>query len=287
MTTWKTLTTGAASLLAIMIAGAAAAADVPRLDMDTAYSATRIIEADKQRIEQRYFHQSATTNRMETTLRGQESIMILRADQNLMWTIVPQRRMYMEMLLDSGQPTGAPELPDTDRFTEVKEVGREAVNGVPATKYYVTAEEDGQRTQGHLWVSDDGIPVQMDLTTGKDRVRMELRDLAVGAQPAALFEPPADYQKLTISGNPGDVMQSLQGMRVGGPGASAAAPSAAAPPTYSTGADAVPAAPGEPGFVGELAEAATEEAKRATTDEVRGTVRESVSKGLRDLLRGR
>jgi hypothetical protein len=287
MTQWKILLAGSASLLALMHPGVAPAADVPRLDMDTAYSATRIIEADKQRIEQRYFHHSATTNRMETTLRGQESIMILRADQNLMWTIMPQRRMYMEMLLDSGQATGAPEMPDTDRFTEVREVGRESVNGVPATKYYVTSEDDGRPTQGHLWVSDHGIPVQMDLTMGKDRVRMELRDLVVGAQPAALFEAPAGYQRLAIGGDPGGVLESLKGMRVGGPGAPPAAPAAAAPQTYPTDPDAAPPAPGEPGFVGELAEVATEEAKQATKDEVRGTVRESVSKGLRDLLRGR
>jgi hypothetical protein len=74
---------------------------------------------------------------------------------------------------------------------------------------------------------------------------------------------------------------------VGAGGAEAGPPPPRAPPTYSTGTDAAPAAAGEPGFVGELAEAATEEAKQATKDEVRGTVRESVSKGLRDLLRGR
>lgn len=203
---------------------AAVQADVLRIDPDAAYSATRVIENDKTRIEQRYFQQSVTVNRMETELRGEQSIMILRADRNLMWTIMPSKRMVMELTLDGGTvPNDGPELPDHDHWVEVKEVGGEAVHGVPATKYYVaSSDDDGTRMQGHVWVSDHGIPVRMELGSGKQRTHMELRDLAVAPQPDSLFEPPADYQKFAVTGGAGNVLQNIKGTRVGGPGAARA-----------------------------------------------------------------
>jgi hypothetical protein len=269
-----------AAALAVCWPCAAVQADVLRIDPDAAYSATRVIENDKTRIEQRYFQQSVTVHRMETELRGEQSIMILRGDRNLMWTIMPSKRMVMELTLDGGTvPNDGPELPDYDHWVEVKEVGSEAVHGVPATKYYVaSSDDDGTRMQGHVWVSDHGIPVRMELASGKQRTHMELRDLAVAPQPASLFEPPADYQKFAVTGGAGNVLQNIKGTRVGGPGAARAGP----PPAPT--AAAVVAADGEPGFVEELATESVEDVKQTTKDEVRGSVRETVKKGLRELF---
>lgn len=270
----------AAAALALCGPCAAVQADTLRIDPNAAYSATRVIENDKTRIEQRYFQHSGTVNRMESELRGEQSIMILRADRKLMWTVLPSKRMVMELTFDSGAvPGDGPELPSHDHWVDVRELGREAVHGVPATKYFVAAaDDDGSRTQGHVWISDHGIPVRMDLASGKQRTHMELRDLAVGPQPASLFEPPADYQKFAVAGGAGNVMQNIKGMRVGGPGAAKASP-----PPSSTESAAV-AVDGEPGFVEELATESVEDVKQTTRDEVRGSVRETVKKGLRDLF---
>jgi len=278
MSHWKSL---AAALLAVSLPCALVQANALRFDPDVAYSAVRVIENDKTRIEQRYFHHDATTNRMESELRGQQSIMILRADRNLLWTIMPQKRMYMEMSLDTGTVPGeVAVIPERDRWVEIEELGREAVHGVSATRYrVVTDDEDGTRMQGHIWVSEHGIPVRMDLMSSNNkRTQMELRDLVVGPQPATLFEPPADYQKFAVGGGAADVLQGLKGVRVGGPGATAA-------PKATPSAAEVALEEREPGFVDELAVEATEEAKQATKDEVRGSVRETVKKGLRDLIR--
>lgn len=272
MTTRKILATAAAFLLTASLASATADAAEARIDMSAAYSATRIIESGKDRIEQRYFQQGATTNRMETELQGQQSIMIMRGDRNLMWTIMPAQRMYMEFSLDAG-PAQAMEIPDAEGW-RLERVGREAVNGVPATKYRAIApEQDGTTMQGYMWITADGIPVRMDLADGKDRVLMELRDLVVGPQPAALFEPPAGYQRLAVGAGSGGMLDGLKGMKSGPPGA---APAAGAPGDHR-----------EPGFVDELATDAAEEARQATRDEVGDTVRDSVRKGLRSLLPGR
>lgn len=264
-----------AAAFAVCVPCVTAQADTLRIDPHVAYSATRVIENDKTRIEQRYFQRDATVQRMESELRGEQSIIILRADRKLMWTVMPSKRMVMEMSFDgAAAPGDAAELPGYDHWVDVRELGREAVHGVPATKYFVaSADEEGGRMQGHVWISDHGIPVRMDLSSGQRRTHMELRDLAVGPQAASLFEPPADYRTFAVAGG---VLPNLKGVRQGGPGAARSGPSPATEPG--------PAVEGEPGFVEELATESVEEAKQATKDEVRGSVREAVKKGLRDLF---
>lgn len=262
-----TLIIAAISLLGIAALAPPAQADFKKFNMDAAYSATRIIQGGEQRMEQRYFQRDATTNRMEMHLQGEQSTIIINGDRGVMWILMPGQRMYMESSIDNQHFDGANvELPDPETW-EMERVGRESVNGVPATKYRV-ATDSGKTTRmrGFLWVSDDGIPVRTDMETGGDRIQMELRDLVVGRQPAELFEPPVGYQRVVLgddmSSGMGDLMRGAMG-----------------------GAATTPAAT-DTGFVGELATEATEEVKRATKDEVRGTVNDAVRKGLRGILRG-
>jgi hypothetical protein len=265
-----TLVIAAASLLGIAASAQSAQADFKHFTMDIAYSATRVIEGGEQRMEQRYFQRDATTNRMEMHLHGQHSTIIMNGDRGVMWILMPSQNMYMESSIDDQPFDGANvELPDPETW-EMERVGREPVNGVPATKYRV-ATDSGEKTRmrGFLWISDDGIPVRTDMVTGGDRIQMELRDLVVGPQPAELFEPPAGYQRIALGDDMNSGMGDLMRGAMGG---------ATTAPAQAGGADA--------GFVGELATEATDEVKRATKDEVRGTVNDAVRKGLRGILRG-
>lgn len=257
----------AASVLGMASHASSALGDVPTLNPDVAYSATRIIWSGEGRMEQRYFQRDGSTNRMELHVNGEHSVAIMNGDRGVIMLLMPAQQMYME-----GSSAGRAfdetnvELPDPETW-EIERVGREPVNGVPATKYRV-ATDGGEvtRMRGFLWVSDEGIAVRTDMVTGSDRIQMELSDLVVGPQPASLFEPPAGYQRIA----PGDGMPISGDLMREGPGGEGAAPGTA----------------GEPGtgFVGELASEATEEAKRATKKEVRDTVNDTVRKGLRGLF---
>ena len=267
----------ATALLTLTTLWSVALADRPNFNMDIAYSATRIIEGGEQRMEQRYFQKNATTNRMEMHLHGEHSTVIMNGDRGLMWILMPAQRMYLESGIDDQPFDGANvEMPDPDTW-EMQRVGRESVNGIPATKYRV-ATDGGETTRmrGYLWVSDHGIPVRTDMVTGGDRIQMELRDLVVGPQSAALFEPPADYQRMAFGGGMGQATGGMDAMTAG-PSDGTATPGGVYPPGNGPGT----------GFAGELANEAAEEAKRATKNEVRHTVRDSVRKGLRSVLPGR
>lgn len=238
------------AVLTLTLAAVPGFGAVPGLDPDAAYAATRIIEAGGERLTQQYHQQSALVSRMETRVDGQDSVMIMRGDRNLMWTVVPAQRMYMEISLDRAPPELA-DLPDPEAWTSVQRVGRESVHGVPATVYQVRGGDGRETAEGRLWVSDDGIAVRMEFEGDDGPMRMELRDLRPGPQPAVLFEPPGGYQRLAVGGVGG----------VGGVGSDAA-----------------------PGMVDGVVEEAAQEVKDTAGREARRQIRENVGRGLRNLL---
>lgn len=272
----KTLIKAALALM-LLAGGSAVAQDNALMNSDVSYSATRIIEAGGQRIEQRYYQQDAGKNRADSEIQGRQSTMIMRLDRNLVWMLVPQQGMYMEMSLQDPQTRqGTFDVPDNEQISEFEYVGQEAVNGIDASKYQVVSRDaDGSSVEGFLWIADDSrILVKMDMGDGSGRALMELRDLQVGQQPESLFEPPSGYNKMALGGLGG----MLGGMTGAMPDRSAADEAAALPSGNQ-------ADNGQPGFAEQVANEAAAEAGRTTKDEVRGTVRDNVRKGLRRIFR--
>jgi len=260
------------SLLALLAGPAFGQA--PLMNPDVGYSATRVMEAEGQRLEQRYYHQNMRKNRADSELKGQKSSMIVRMDRNLVWIVAPQQKMYMEMSVQDPKAHGL-DVPDNDRISEYSYVSNEDIHGVRASKYKVVARDaQGGTVSGHLWISDeDKILVKMDLAEGKQRAVMELKDLKVSAQPDALFDPPAGYQKVSFGGGMGGM-----GSMLGGKGA-VGAKSAQAPASAPAKPDAGPsdAENPDPSFAEEVAVDAADEAKRTTKDEMRQRVREGLN----------
>jgi hypothetical protein len=272
----KTIVASALALLALL--GGPAHGQPPLMNPDVAYSATRILEAEGQRLEQRYYQQNMRKNRADSELKGQKSSMIVRMDRNLVWVIAPQQKMYMEMSLQNPKARGV-DVPDNDRITDYSYVSSEEVHGVRANKYKVVARDaQGSTVSGYLWISDeDKILVKMDLSEGKQRAVMELKDLNVGAQPDSLFDPPAGYQKLAFGGGAGG-MSGMGGLLGGRKKATGAAP-AQVPASATTSPDATSstAENPDPNFAEEVAVDAADEAKRTTKDEVRRKVRDGLN----------
>ncbi len=260
----------------VALTPADALAEVPNLRFDIAYSAIRTIETEDQRIAQRYYQHNAMVHRMETEMGGEQSVIIMRGDRELMWTVMPAQRMVMEFsILDAAtQLAGIPELPEEKQWDSAQSVGRETVNGVATTRWVVRSAAAEDRSEGTLWVSDEGILMRMDMHEGRGRTRMELSDLRVGPQSSSLFEPPADYQRFAVGGA-GGLMQGLFGQG-GAPGAG----ERPQPASEENSEDR------EPGLLGGIADAAAEEAQRGAEDGVRQGVRQGVSQGVSKRLRG-
>lgn len=133
-----------------------------------------------------------------------DNIMITRFDKNLVLVVMPSQRMYME------QPIDRKMVPQTAKKFEGEiervPLGVETVDGKPAEKFKVTYTEGSKRVSVYQWIRDSEFPVKIEAVDGSWSV--EYKNLSVGSQPNALFEPPAGFQKFSMPFSAGSGMPS-------------------------------------------------------------------------------
>lgn len=180
-------------------AAGAAAAGFPETKVE--YSADQYMGDGSLMMKSRIYHASGRS-RMEMEERGVNQAIITRMDQEVVWVLMIPEKMYMETQLGKEEKTR-----DVRQcsYTTAKEAGKETVNGIPATVNEVEATcPDGSAFSGKMWTSREGILVKLEaIANGSakekgQRVRMELKNLAIGKQNPALFELPAGFTKMEM-----------------------------------------------------------------------------------------
>ena len=195
----------ATCLLSVTATAADFKPPVPKVE----YSAQQTMEtAETSMSGMVYF--TPTRERREMNVSGQNMTMIMRRDKKIAWTLMPSEQMYMEMAFDQAKS----QTENLDNFKiETTPMGTETINGVSCdkSKVIMTNLKDGSKMGGFWWVSKDGIVMKMDMIAKekneKMRMKLELSNLKIGKQKAALFEIPAGYSKMTMPS-----MQNLQDM---------------------------------------------------------------------------
>lgn len=178
------------------LAGTAQALDMPKVS----YSADQTMESAEGATTGKIYV-TPMMERRELDMQGEKTIVIIRRDKKVVWTLMPSEQMYMESKLGSDRPD------DMDNYTveESTPMGKEVVNGIPCEKRkMIMSAKDGTKMGGFWWLSKDEIVVKMDMLAkdkgGKMRMKSELSNLKVGKQKPSLFEIPADYSKMGIPG---------------------------------------------------------------------------------------
>ncbi len=182
----------------LLSAAFAAHADAPA-PLRVSYSADYIMETAEGAMRG---HLSAAPGkeRREEVSEGTTSVTIRRDDKNATWMLMPAERMYME--IKTGQPGGESRSASPDDYkTEMTKAGREQVNGVMTDKVKVLMTgANGSKMGGFWWTTDDGIVVKLDVISidkgEKLRMKRELSNIKLGAQPDDLFEIPAGYTSM-------------------------------------------------------------------------------------------
>ena len=136
---------------------------------------------------------SGDKSRMEM----QEGVIITRLDKKVTWMLMAEQKMYVEGQI---KPGAVPVERDSTRVEKVL-VGKEAVDGKPATKYKMTFSEGRGKTTVYQWFLDgNGFPVK---TAALDNSwSYEYKNIKEGTQPASLFEVPAGYKKMDMPAMP-------------------------------------------------------------------------------------
>ena len=139
--------------------------------------------------------------RMEVNEEGQKAINIMRGDKKVMWMLMPNEKMYMEMPLNTQKEDMASKLNDPDIKVEKKFLADENVDGHPSKKYHVTMTRNGKKeSSGFMWEATDlnNFPVKWQDEDKKTTVTW--KNIKLGDVPDSMFEIPAGYKKMSMPG---------------------------------------------------------------------------------------
>lgn len=206
----------AISAVAILGATTAWAAERGRpVQTQAQYSADSVTETAETTIREKVYSAPGKI-RKEQDLGSNMQISIVRMDKGVMWVLMPDEKMYMEMSMQQAQAQN-PGVDTSEYQMERTEVGRETVNGHEATKYkIIMTKADGTKLGGFQWVVNPGIQIKLDAISidgeSKERIKTELTNLQIGRQDPALFEIPKGYSTMTMPSFPGMGEEGMKGM---------------------------------------------------------------------------
>ena len=186
------------TLLAVSSPAALAAAPTDVTAPD--YSADQVMTVSGQAIKSRVFH-TAKAERREMTQSGMAIISIVRKDKNVVWSLMPGQKMYMETSIGKDKQVPV----DLSRYTVQRTpMGSETLEGLKVNKSRVSMKDASSDTamEGLIWETADGITVKMDVS-GKSSGRamqmvMQQSNIKVGSQPASLFEIPQGFSRMDM-----------------------------------------------------------------------------------------
>lgn len=191
----------------LFFAGSAAASDRPNVE----YSADQTIEAEDAAMKG-HVAITPTKERRELSQGGANMIMITRHDKQVIWNLMPEENMYMEMAMK-------PSADKTDLSAyqiEQTPMGQETVNGRSLNKSkIVMTHSSGSKMGGFMWTTQEGILAKIDALAiekgSKDRFKMEQTNIKVEKQPADLFEIPKGFEKMDMGGMSMDMLKGMMG----------------------------------------------------------------------------
>jgi hypothetical protein len=135
---------------------------------------------------------SAATHRMRIAgMGGQGGYAIVERDEGQMMLVLPERQMVMRM----PEPPAMRNAMSLQAFSKVARAGSATVAGVTCTVWNVHSE----RGDGDICVTADGVLLRArgEGANGHSAM-MEATRVDYGALPASEFDPPADYQTMTM-----------------------------------------------------------------------------------------
>lgn len=182
------------ALVALGISGAVAGMEPANVD----YSADQTMETAAMSMDGPVYV-SKDKERREMLIEGVRQITIMRFDKKLIWTLMPEQRMYMETKMKDSDNKDDPSGYEVEQSV----VGNEEVNGVMTTKSkIIMTGKDGDKMGGFWWVSNEGVVVKMDVIAvdknSKGRIKKELKNLKIARQDPALFEIPEGYEEMSM-----------------------------------------------------------------------------------------
>jgi len=135
--------------------------------------------------------------RTEGEQKGKKAITIMRLDKKVVWNLMPDQKMYMEIpFMGSADVASIAK----DAKIEKEALGSEQVGAYHCDKYRVRATLQGKVYTTLEWDAKElnGLAVKKGDETGAWTI--EYQNVHLGPQDPSLFELPAGYQKFSLGG---------------------------------------------------------------------------------------
>ena len=137
--------------------------------------------------------------RTEAEQNGKKSISIMRFDRKVMWILMPDQKMYLEM---GNFGAGVAEFASTMQGSKVDRtaLGSEQVGAYHCDKSRVQVTYEGKQYTSIEWAAKELNGFVVKRQSEKGDWSTEYQNVQLGPQNPSLFEIPAGYQKLNLGG---------------------------------------------------------------------------------------
>ncbi len=139
-----------------------------------------------------------TDDKFRMDIKSPENItMITRQDKKVVWNVMHDEKMYMEMPISEENKPRVEEKFEGE--IERKLLGKETIDGHPTEKYLITYKvENSTQKVYQWWATDINFPVKTEDVDSK--WKQEYKNINMGKQDDSLFEVPAGYKKFQMPG---------------------------------------------------------------------------------------
>ena len=175
-------------------------ADEFGIDMNASYDGTRVMEMKDGTFE---FIEHKAPGKMytEVNIGNMTSGTLIREDLGKSYLLMPSMGMYRETSLNDALMQSSNGL----KFKSIERTGYDTVLGFPSIKYKARFQDKDGKGAGHVWVTDSGIPIKMEMIySNKDvkglRMKMEFIELNLRQQDPAIFELNPNLKPMSMGG---------------------------------------------------------------------------------------
>ncbi len=141
----------------------------------------------------------ATENaiRTEGEQKGKKTISIMRLDKKVLWNLMPDQKMYMELPF-----MGSADVASLSKDAKVQKeaLGSEQVGAYHCDKYRVTATYEGKEYTSLEWDAKELNGFAVKRADEKGDWSTEYQNVQLGPQDPSLFELPEGYRKFSLGG---------------------------------------------------------------------------------------
>lgn len=137
-------------------------------------------------------------------LEGDEkAVTIMRLDKGVMWILMPEEKMYMEMP-GAGKGMIDPAMEKKiEHLAKKKHLGKEKMSGYVCEKYQYVYHDKAMETMTQWFSKKLNYPIKIEHKAPAYHMLTEYKNIKEGGVSDSLFEVPTDYQKMQMPMMPG------------------------------------------------------------------------------------